>query len=718
MTTNPTHPTPISATNPAASPSIWLASSWRARSGVAYGMQQSAVVGRICIDLGGQCDQTALQRAFATILGEPATQQKPLRTLQEFCERLIHWAVLVQQRARWPTFDAGLVVSVESSQTKVMGVGVAVPCANARVAIDALQWTVATAASIAAASNTAALELVCAAAIKSLASLVKVMSQGAPGGVNVLRILKEAHRNKLPFQRISGENYVIGHGVKSRWLRSTFTDQTSLMGSHFAREKNLGAQVLSLSGLPVAPHHMARTVDQALAAAATLGYPVVIKPADRDGGVGVHAGLSSPDQVRACFAEAQTHSKHILVEKHIEGADYRLTIFEGAMVKAIQRLPGGVIGNGQHTIAALLETASLEPTMQRRSAERGKPLLSLDDEALQLLADAGLNAESIPAQGLFVRLRRRANVSTGGTTRLVTDRVHADNRRLAERAANVMRLDIAGIDLIMPDIATSWLTSGGVICEVNAQPQIGETDTPGLYAHMLQQLLGGNGRIPVALVLGQHDSEFDDLLACTGRAFCQHSNGTAYAAANRLRLDDEELSRAPLAFFAAAQAALHCRQAQRVVMAATPLQLLTQGLPSANIDLLLIWTLTHAATPAPQLPPEALANFVLPHLRGPAVVFADDPLCAAFAAYVPPSRLILVSLQWSAQKMAEHLGQGATGIWLEACSSPAQWTICAGTREQIRNRDTLTLATPDHTAATALQTVLAAALTHALSAAP
>src|SRR5690606_29500602 len=95
-------------------------------------------------------------------------------------------------------------------------------------------------------------------------------------------------------------------------------------------------------------------------------------------------------------------------------------------------------------------------------------------------------------------------ISSGGTPRRVFDEMHPDNARLCERAAQILRLDLAGIDLLMPDITRSWREVGAGICEVNAQPQLSGATAPESYAQVLGELVPKQGRIPSAIVLTGH----------------------------------------------------------------------------------------------------------------------------------------------------------------------------------------------------------------------
>ena len=70
----------------------------------------------------------------------------------------------------------------------------------------------------------------------------------------------------------------------------------------------------------------------------------------------------------------------------------------------------------------------------------------------------------------MVKLALTGNMSTGGISIDRTFDAHPDNVEIAEEAARLIGLDVAGIDFICPDIAYPVRETGGAICEVNAAP--------------------------------------------------------------------------------------------------------------------------------------------------------------------------------------------------------------------------------------------------------
>jgi cyanophycin synthetase len=96
--------------------------------------------------------------------------------------------------------------------------------------------------------------------------------------------------------------------------------------------------------------------------------------------------------------------------------------------------------------------------------------INLDAASDLILARQGLARDSVPDEGRVVMLRSNSNLSTGGTATDVTATVHPRNAQLAELAAQILDLDVAGIDMICKDIGQPLGVQQGAIVEVNAAP--------------------------------------------------------------------------------------------------------------------------------------------------------------------------------------------------------------------------------------------------------
>lgn len=410
------------------------------------------------------------------------------------------------------------------------------------------------------------------------------LEKGAMPGFNTIHFLKAAHTLGLPWMYLPGHVFQFGFGSAARTLNSSITGRTSNVSVSWARSKPRAAMLMRLAGLPVPQHMFVSSVAQAVRAAGMLGYPVVVKPADQDGGLGVSAGLRDAPAVERAYVSAAEHSTSILVEKHFEGRDYRLQVVEGEVQGILERVPGGVLGDGVHDVRTLIDRQNEE----RRTAtddRRHLHPIGLDDEALDLLADLGMAPASVPAAGLFVRLRMAANVAGGGVpVPMAPEAAHPDNLRLAVRAARVLGLDVAGIDLLIPDIARSWLETGAAICEVNAQPQMFTT----MHLPMLRRLMGAAvGRIPVIVVLEQN-VDACAVSSAIHQALREVVPSAALVTRRGLWLGDAPVAGPPKDLFDAGRAMLIDRGVDALVLEVSGESMLRRGWPIDRCDVLVL----------------------------------------------------------------------------------------------------------------------------------
>lgn len=413
--------------------------------------------------------------------------------------------------------------------------------------------------------------------------LLEQLREGARFGMNTPRLIEAAHALDLPVIWLQADMFQVGHGQRSRWLQSTFTDATSNLSVRLARQKTHTHQRLRQAGLPVADQVVVANVEAAIAQANRFGYPVVIKPSDRDGGDGVFADLRDESALRIAFDAAASVSPNLVLERHVRGRDYRLTIFHGELAWAVERQPAGIAGDGHASIQALIDRANQEP--ERFGGDSLLKPLPCDDEAQRVLAEEGLSLDAVPEAGRFVPLRRNANVSSGGMPVAVKHLAHPDNIRLAIHAVEALRLDIGGVDLILPDIARSWRETGGVICEVNAQPQLNHLTAPHISRDLLQRLLPQGGRIPLVVIAGApDDSDLPHWLAARLRIAGYQ---TGLATPQGIWLDDEPLAGPQPAHLASEILLTHPRAGAAVISVADD-SALQQGLFADRFDWLVV----------------------------------------------------------------------------------------------------------------------------------
>lgn len=409
-------------------------------------------------------------------------------------ERVLHWSRSLLDNNGHPLFAEARILPRAKDAPDLRRV--VFPCLLPKAAVGALKFAITAINRLLAEPATG--HEAAEQALRTEAERIRQwLSRSGVQGFNPTHFLRAAHELGIPWLRLVGNVIQFGQGARSRWLDSSFTDATPNISTQLARNKKNAATLLRQSGVPVPEHFLAGSEDAAVRYAEELGYPVVVKPADLDGGKAVAAHLVTPEAVRKAWTGARQASPNVLVEKHVAGRDYRIQVVLGEVQGVLERTPGGVTGNGRDTVRVLLETQNEE----RRTATDDRRYLhgmQFDEEAEQMLAAQSMTWDSVPEAGRVVRLRGAANVTNGGVpVPIPPEHLHPDNLALARRAAQALRLDVAGIDLLIPDIEQSWLQSGAFICEVNAQPQMFTT----MHLPMLRSLVQGNGRVPVIVFL-------------------------------------------------------------------------------------------------------------------------------------------------------------------------------------------------------------------------
>jgi cyanophycin synthetase len=333
-------------------------------------------------------------------------------------------------------------------------------------------------------------------------------------GPSTQALIDEAMSRDIPWIRLNEASLVqLGQGMYQQRIRATMTSKTGALAVDIAGDKKLTTQLMAAAGLPVPRSEIVRSEDEAAAAAHRIGYPVVTKPIDGNHGRGVMLDLRDERGLRSAYKRSLKEARRplVVVESYVTGNDYRVLVIGGQMVAVAQRLPAHVIGDGEHTVRQLVEITNADP---RRGIGHEKVLtrIKIDEEAGRLVKKQGFGLDDVPPAEAFVKLASTGNMSTGGISIDRTWEAHEDNVEIAEEAARVVGLDVAGIDFLTPDISQPVRETGGAIVEVNAAPgfRMHTHPTEGESQYVAKPVLdllfppGTPSRIPIIAVTGSN----------------------------------------------------------------------------------------------------------------------------------------------------------------------------------------------------------------------
>ncbi|MEN1758877.1 cyanophycin synthetase [Anoxynatronum sibiricum] len=329
-------------------------------------------------------------------------------------------------------------------------------------------------------------------------------------GPSTQSIVNEATRRGISHFRLNEDNYVqLGQGVYQRRIQATMMDNTSALGVEIADDKESTKQLLSSMGIPVPKGRSVQTADEAMKAVEDIGFPVVVKPLIGNHGRGITVNVTNAAELLVAYGIAGEVCETVLVEKYLEGFDFRILVIDGKFVAAALREPAYVIGNGKNTIRQLIDEVNKDPN-RGIGHERNLTRITADSMTERLLAVKQLTLESILAEGEKRYVKSTANLSAGGTALDVTDHVHPLNQLMAQRISQIIGLNVIGIDIIADSLEKPLHNDSSGVVEVNAAPgfRMHLNPTRGtprdISAHIVDMLFppGTPHAVPIVAVTG------------------------------------------------------------------------------------------------------------------------------------------------------------------------------------------------------------------------
>jgi GNAT-family acetyltransferase (TIGR03103 family) len=276
-------------------------------------------------------------------------------------------------------------------------------------------------------------------------------------------IVDEARRRGISVEVLDAAAgiFKLRHAGHETLCRESLSELTGGVAMTWCQDKVLTSRRLASIGLRVPAQRMAG--DAAADNAFLKEYgSVVVKPALGEQGKGISIDVQTPEHLLEAIERASKEGGHVILEEFCTGQDLRIVVIGYKVVAAAIRCPAQITGDGNSTIAKLIEAQSA----RRAAATGGESRIPVDEETRRCLAGQGLNMESVPDHGQTVQVRKTANLHTGGTIHDVTDKLHPVLREAAETAARALRIPVVGLDFLVP----APDSDSYVIIEANERP--------------------------------------------------------------------------------------------------------------------------------------------------------------------------------------------------------------------------------------------------------
>ncbi len=347
---------------------------------------------------------------------------------------------------------------------------------------------------------------------KEFAKLQAMFDKTLFGGPTLYSLIESGIKMNIPVTYLFEENqFMWGYGKKQLRGRSTTFHTDGIKDTEFTMYKDMVGDFLEMCGFPTPKGKNCFDEEEIVQEALKLGFPVVVKPVAGHKGQGVTTNIESEVEVRVAFNKIINAAKEegvnfdgAIVQQQIYGTDHRLISIGGKFVAALERVAAFVDGNGKNTIEELIKEEN-NKIIRLDNARSPLCKIKIDENLIDFLKLQKLSLNAVPAEGERITLRRVANISAGGVSINVTDKIHPMNIKMVEDIAGYFNVKALGIDVLAADISKPWQEGNFGIIEINAGPGVfmhlapaygGSIDVPKhiMLSHFKN---GDNGRIPI-----------------------------------------------------------------------------------------------------------------------------------------------------------------------------------------------------------------------------
>ncbi len=200
------------------------------------------------------------------------------------------------------------------------------------------------------------------------------------------------------------------------------------------------------------------------------GFPLVIKPNVSGYSRGSYFPINRYGELYKAIFWAKVWWPVTVVEQYLKGANYRVLATDHRLISVIRRYPPFVTGNGQDTIATLIDSEN-----RTRAEMQLQPTIfpiAKSEPVIQHLKTQQLTLDSVPAAGEYVELFHRVALAPGGVVETINqDTIAEDNKTLFMKIVQMFDANVLGIDVIFEKgIETSYKQQKCIFIEVNSRP--------------------------------------------------------------------------------------------------------------------------------------------------------------------------------------------------------------------------------------------------------
>jgi len=276
-------------------------------------------------------------------------------------------------------------------------------------------------------------------------------------------IIDEARKRGIGIEILDAENgfFQLSFGGRTVVCRESLSELTSAIAMSRCDDKAVTTRIMQDVELNTPAQVVVNESTDIESFLDTYGSAVV-KPARGEQGEGVFVGLKTPVEVNNAIKQASKLCEKVILEECVMGEDLRIIVINEEVVAAAMRTPASVHGTGEHTISQLIEKQS----RRRAKATNGESTIPIDKETRRCVKSQGYSMKDILPKEELLKVRKTANLHTGGTIHDVTSRLHPALSSAAVQGAKALDIPVVGFDFLVPAVDSDSY----VIVEANERP--------------------------------------------------------------------------------------------------------------------------------------------------------------------------------------------------------------------------------------------------------
>jgi len=291
--------------------------------------------------------------------------------------------------------------------------------------------------------------------------------------ISTQMLLRECIKRGVSIEELDRHDHLfrLSKGKVKRIVKqATMTEMDSLISYLIMENKLVSKQVLYENGISVPIGEVYTSSQKAVDDYQTFeGIKVAVKPNHTNYGIGISfVGPHQPALFKEAVKQAFIEGNEVIVEAFCEGEEYRILVIGGRAVACCQRIAANITGDGKHTVKELVRMKNKDPY----SYKIPKYYLRLGKEEKQMLRAQRLSPDSVLRKGRMIFLRSNSNVSTGGDSIDMTDRIHEGYKKIAVKAAASVNAAFCGVDLIIKNPKTAPTNENYSAIEINFNPAL------------------------------------------------------------------------------------------------------------------------------------------------------------------------------------------------------------------------------------------------------